>query len=151
MQTFPEQYVAKRLEREEQVLNRALQDADFRKELVASPRATLSSLYGVSIPDEADVQVFEETTNSHHVVIPPDLAQMNEELTDEQLEAVIEASPLFAKYGTRVDAQSAREMLAAVAERVQGVVALQLVGLGDPGGGTHGLSSCAERENSIYH
>ncbi|HEY9449665.1 MAG TPA: NHLP leader peptide family RiPP precursor [Gemmatimonadaceae bacterium] len=88
MQTFPEQYVAKRLEREEQVLNRALQDADFRKELVASPRATLSSLYGVSIPDEADVQVFEETTNSHHVVIPPDLAQMNEELTDEQLEAV---------------------------------------------------------------
>src|SRR5512132_1908907 len=29
---------------------------------------------------------------------------------------------------------------AGVAERVQGVVALQLVGLGDPGGGTHGLS-----------
>ena len=88
METFHEQYIARRLERDEQVLNRALGDADFRKELIESPHASLSSLYGVSIPEHADVQVFEESSNSHYVVIPPDMAQMSEELTDEQLEAV---------------------------------------------------------------
>lgn len=88
METLHEQYVARRLERDEQVLNRAMGDAEFRKELIERPHASLSSLYGVTIPESADVQVFEESRNSHFVVIPPDMTQMSEELTDEQLEAV---------------------------------------------------------------
>lgn len=88
METFHEQYVARRLERDQQVLSRALGDADFRKELIESPHASLSSLYGVAIPGNADVRVFEESSNSHYVVIPPDMTQLSEELTDEQLEAV---------------------------------------------------------------
>lgn len=88
METFHEQYIARRLERDEQVLDRALADPGFRKELIESPHASLSSLYGVTIPENADVQVFEETADSHYVVIPPDVSRMSEELTDEQLEAV---------------------------------------------------------------
>jgi hypothetical protein len=88
METFHEQYIARRLERDEQVLDRALADPDFRKELIESPHASLSSLYGVTIPENADVQVFEETADSHYVVIPPDMSRLSEELTDEQLEAV---------------------------------------------------------------
>lgn len=88
METFHEQYIARRLERDEQVLDRALADPGFRKELIESPHASLSSLYGVAIPENADVQVFEETADSHYVVIPPDVSRMSEELTDEQLEAV---------------------------------------------------------------
>ena len=88
METFHEQYITRRLERDEQVLSRALGDADFRKELIESPRASLSSLYGVAIPENADIRVFEESSNSHYVVIPPDLTRMTEELTDAQLEAV---------------------------------------------------------------
>ena len=88
METFHEQYIARCIERDERVLNRALADPDFRTELVESPHASLSSLYGVTIPESADVRVFEETDDSHYVVIPPDMTQLSEELTDEQLEAV---------------------------------------------------------------
>lgn len=88
METIHEQYIASRLGRDELLLRRALNDPDFRKELVESPGNSLSSLYGVTIPANADIRVFEETANSHYVVIPPDMTRMTEELTDEQLEAV---------------------------------------------------------------
>jgi hypothetical protein len=88
MENFHGQYIARRIERDRRVLDRALADPDFRRELVESPHRSLSALYGVTIPESADVQVFEETDDSHYVVIPPDMSSISEELTDEQLEAV---------------------------------------------------------------
>jgi hypothetical protein len=88
MENVQEQYIARRIERDQRVLDRALADRDFRRELVESPHRSLSELYGVTIPESADVQVFEETEGSHYVVIPPDMSGFSEELTDEQLEAV---------------------------------------------------------------
>lgn len=88
MENLQEQYIARRLERDEQLLSRALGDADFRQELIDHPHTSLSSLYGVAIPENADIRVFEERSNSHYMVIPPDMTRIAEELTDEQLEAV---------------------------------------------------------------
>ena len=88
MEEHHEQYIARRIERDELVLERALADPGFRKELIESPHASLSKLYGVSIPESADVRVVEETDDSHYVMIPPDMSRLSEELTDEQLEAV---------------------------------------------------------------
>ena len=88
MENVQEQYIARRIERDQRVLDRALADGGFRRELVESPHRSLSELYGVAIPESADVQVFEETEGSHYVVIPPDMSGFSEELTDEQLEAV---------------------------------------------------------------
>jgi hypothetical protein len=88
MENVQEQYIARRIERDRRVLDRALADPDFRGELVQSPHRSLSELYGVTIPESADVQVFEETDDSHFVVIPPDMSGLSEELSDEQLEAV---------------------------------------------------------------
>jgi hypothetical protein len=88
MENVHEQYVAQRLERDRRVLDRALADPDFRANLVASPHKSLSELYGVSIPENADVRVLEESDDSHFVVIPPDMSSISQELTDEQLEAV---------------------------------------------------------------
>lgn len=88
MENVHEQYIARRLERDERVLTRALADSDFRRDLVENPHQSLSALYGVTIPEGADIQVFEESDESHYVVIPPDMSGVSEELTDEQLEAV---------------------------------------------------------------
>ncbi|HET7620616.1 MAG TPA: NHLP leader peptide family RiPP precursor [Gemmatimonadaceae bacterium] len=88
MEHVHEQYIARRIERDKRVLDRALTDPDFRRQLVQRPHQSLSDLYAVSIPESADVQVFEESDESHFVVIPPDMSGLSEELTDEQLEAV---------------------------------------------------------------
>ncbi|HEU6453539.1 MAG TPA: NHLP leader peptide family RiPP precursor [Gemmatimonadaceae bacterium] len=88
MENVHEQYVAQRIERDRRVLDRALADPDFRAKLVASPHSSLSELYGVTIPENADVRVFEESDDGHYVVIPPDMSSVSQELTDEQLEAV---------------------------------------------------------------
>lgn len=88
MENVQEQYIARRIERDRRVLDRALTDPDFRRVLVQNPHESLSDLYGVTIPESADLRVFEETDDSHYVVIPPDMSALSEELTDEQLEAV---------------------------------------------------------------
>lgn len=88
MENVHEQYVARRVERDRRVLDRAMADPAFRAQLVDSPHRSLSELYGVTIPESADVRVFEESDASHYVVIPPDMSSLSEELTDEQLEAV---------------------------------------------------------------
>ncbi len=88
MENVHEQYIERRMERERRVLDQALADPDFRARLVESPHRSLSELYGVTIPESADVQVFEESADSHYVVIPPDMSALSEELTEEQLEAV---------------------------------------------------------------
>lgn len=88
MENVHEQYIARRIERDRRVLDRTLADPEFRARLVERPHQSLSDLYGVSIPESADIQVFEETDESHYVVIPPDMSSLSEELTDEQLEAV---------------------------------------------------------------
>lgn len=62
---------------------------------------------------EAAVTILSETgvpTPVVHTRLRPPLARMG---PADDVDAVAKASPLFAKYGTRADAQSAREMLAA--------------------------------------
>ncbi len=88
MENVHEQYIAQRTERDRLILDRALTDPDFRSALISSPHRSLSELYGVAIPEDADVRVLEESETSHFVVIPPDMSTLSEELTDEQLEAV---------------------------------------------------------------
>jgi hypothetical protein len=88
MENAHEQYIEQRVQRDRMVLDRALTDPDFRTQLVAKPHQSLSDLYGVAIPESADIQVLEETDDSHFVVLPPDMSALSEELTDEQLEAV---------------------------------------------------------------
>ena len=88
MSSFNDQYVAKRIEREQQVLSRAMNDGDFRAALVADPRTALSGEFGIDIPESLDVRVFEESANSYFVVLPQAGIENGAELTEDQLEAV---------------------------------------------------------------
>lgn len=88
MHAMQQQAITKRLEREQQIVTRAVEDSTFRKSLVSDPKATLAKEYGVTIPANADVRVFEESANSFYVVLPAPVAESGSELTEDQLEAV---------------------------------------------------------------
>ena len=79
------EYLDQRQKLDRQVIERAMEDEDFREKLVGDPKGTLETEYGIRIPDTANVQVLEENATTHYFVLPPVTAG---ELSDEELEAV---------------------------------------------------------------
>jgi hypothetical protein len=89
MPTIQEMYIGKRMEREQQVLSKVLNDPEARTALRERPKATLESIYGVQFAEGTDIRVLEEQIGSHYVVLPPEsLAVGSGELSDAQLETV---------------------------------------------------------------
>ena len=66
-----------------QIITRAQEDAGFRDQLKAEPRAALAALLGIEIPSAMTVSVLEDTPTHLHIVLPADDA-----LSDEALETV---------------------------------------------------------------
>jgi hypothetical protein len=62
-------------------------DPNFRKTLLANPKASLESLLGAEIPGSVKVKVIEETADSYYVVLPH-VTQEGAELDDAALEKV---------------------------------------------------------------
>lgn len=52
------------------IAERLAADPDFRQALLSDPRAALSELVGVDLPDAVAVEVHEESLTSVHLVIP---------------------------------------------------------------------------------
>lgn len=67
------------------VRDRLAADPEFRARLMADPRAALSELVGMDIPDAVSIEVHEESLTAIHLVVPP---AFGEELSDDDLEAV---------------------------------------------------------------
>ena len=65
------------------ILNKADEDGDFRAQLIADPKAAISAETGVTIPEEFDVAVHEDSATTAHLVLPP-----SPELTEAELEKV---------------------------------------------------------------
>ncbi len=87
MNTFQQQYAEMRKQKEQTLLQHALEDGEFRSALMANPRETISTELGINIPSDADVRIIEEPANSFYVVLPTNVAE-GDELSDELLEAV---------------------------------------------------------------
>ena len=66
-----------------QVVDKSALDADFRQQLIADPKATISKELGVTIPESMNIQIHESTMNDVHLSLPPD-----PNMTEEQMEAV---------------------------------------------------------------
>lgn len=75
-----------RQEAEQQIIMKSLEDASFRQQLKANPKAVLSQELGGQLPADVTIEVLEETPNKLYLVLPP--MPVEEELSDEQLEAV---------------------------------------------------------------
>lgn len=62
-------------------------DPQFRKELLANPKASLEKVLGAEIPSGVNVKVLEENANTYYVVLPH-VTQEGAELDDASLEKV---------------------------------------------------------------
>lgn len=62
---------------------RAAEDSDFRRGLIADPKAAVHQEFGIEIPDHIAFHVHQSDLRTVHLVLPPDPV-----LDEEQLEAI---------------------------------------------------------------
>ncbi|MCY3829067.1 MAG: NHLP leader peptide family RiPP precursor [Rhodospirillaceae bacterium] len=67
----------------QQIVEKSVMDADFRQQLLADPKTTISEELGITIPDSMSIQVHESDMQTVHLALPPD-----PNITEEQLEAI---------------------------------------------------------------
>src|SRR5215203_2366958 len=79
-----------RAEMERKLIQRTLQDEDFRRQLIADLKATMEHELGVRLPAEVRVRGVEETTDTIYLVLPSASALGGEggEISDQELGAV---------------------------------------------------------------
>jgi len=70
------------------LLSRAATDETFKQELFNSPKAVIQRELGISIPEDTEVKVLEETDTQNYMVLPAHEATESEELSEEELESV---------------------------------------------------------------
>ena len=66
-----------------QIVDKSALDTDFRQQLLADTKATISGELGITIPDSMNIQVHESDMQTVHLALPPD-----PNITEEQLEAI---------------------------------------------------------------
>jgi hypothetical protein len=76
-----------RREAEARILDRAGQDPEFRRRLLANPQATIEAALGVKVPSGIRLNILEETDGQLYLVLPAQSAG-DGELTDSELAAV---------------------------------------------------------------
>jgi hypothetical protein len=73
---------------EQQIVERATTDSDFRQKLISDPKGTLEGELGVSLPAGVNVQVLEESASDYYIVLPASGTAAGSELSDAELGAV---------------------------------------------------------------
>jgi hypothetical protein len=79
-----------RTEVERRLVQRSLEDEDFRRRLLADPKAVVEEELATRLPEEVQVRVVEKTADTIYLVLPSasSLGGEGEELSDQELEAV---------------------------------------------------------------
>lgn len=72
------------------IIAKALQDEDYRKALVADPKAVVEKELGVKLPESLTIEVLQETDDHACLVLPP--TGGGEELTEAELARPVELS-----------------------------------------------------------
>jgi hypothetical protein len=78
-----------RAEMERRLIEKSLEDEDFRQRLLEDPRAAIEQELGVRLPEEVGVVAVEETADTIYLVLPSKSpAKQEVALSDRELEAV---------------------------------------------------------------
>ena len=71
------------------LVERSMQDEVFRQRLLSDPKGTVEDELGASLPEETEIHVVEETSETVYLVLPPRaVTRQSGELSDRELEAV---------------------------------------------------------------
>ena len=65
----------------DQLIARVFEDDDFRTRFLENPKAVISAETGITIPENFNVMVHEDTDDTIHIVLPS-----SSELTEEELQ-----------------------------------------------------------------
>ena len=79
-----------RAEMERRIVQRSIEDEDFRQRLIEDPKGAVEQELGTRLPEEVRVVTVEETQDTIYLVLPstPMAGGGGEELSDQQLESV---------------------------------------------------------------
>ena len=80
-----------RVDIERKLIQRSMEDEDFRQRLLDDPKGTLEQELGTRLPDDVVVRVVEESADAIYLVLPSSaspLGGQGGELSDRELEAV---------------------------------------------------------------
>ena len=84
-----EKAIKKRKEFEANLITKALEDENFRNELVSNPKAVVEKEVGKPLPEGVEVKVVEEAPNTITIILPRIVSKpQSGELSDENLEKV---------------------------------------------------------------
>ena len=85
-----------RAEMERRLIERSLQDEDFRRVLLEDPKATVEQELGTPLPEEVQIRVVEETPDTIYLVLPSSSPLGGAgELSDQDLEAIAGGGATF--------------------------------------------------------
>ena len=74
---------------EQQLIEKAMKDESFRKQLIENPGAAIEAVLERKIPESIKINVLEEDANTVYLILPQVSNQSSEmELTDAELNAV---------------------------------------------------------------
>ncbi|MBD2872344.1 NHLP leader peptide family RiPP precursor [Paenibacillus arenilitoris] len=60
----------------DQIIQKAWEDAEFKKKLIANPKEAVKEAFGVDVPDAVEVEVVEESADKYYLVLPPNPADV---------------------------------------------------------------------------
>ena len=82
-----------RRELEANLIAKIWQDEAFKQQLMSNPKSAITEV-GISLPENIEIEVIEETSNKFYLVIPQPPTHQ-EELSDEELQAIAGGVKLF--------------------------------------------------------
>lgn len=89
---MPEQPLEQQsLDLEAKLIEKAMADEAFKRELMSNPKAAIAKEVGQELPAKLEIEVLEQTPTKLYLVLPMSESaenSHNEELAEEQLEAV---------------------------------------------------------------
>lgn len=62
--------MASQQELQNQIIEKAWADEDFKKKLIADPKAAIKEAFDLDIPADINVEVLEETADKYYLVLP---------------------------------------------------------------------------------
>jgi hypothetical protein len=70
--------VSKDLSLKDQIIQKAWEDAAFKQELLASPKAALKQSFDMEFPEDLEINAVSETSRKFFFVIPPKPSEYKE-------------------------------------------------------------------------
>ncbi|MFD0960844.1 NHLP leader peptide family RiPP precursor [Paenibacillus chungangensis] len=61
----------------QQIIEKAWADAQFKKQLLADPKAAIKEAFNIDVPANVNLQVLEESEDSYYLVLPQNPASVD--------------------------------------------------------------------------